>query len=82
MSFVSDVDECLSDPCMNDATCKDELNGYACNCAVGYSGNHCETGKYNLYGAVIMINNSLFQQHITNIQIHFKTIQWCCSDDT
>ena len=48
MSFVSDVDECLSDPCMNDATCKDELNGYVCNCAVGYSGNHCETGKYHV----------------------------------
>ena len=54
MSVVSDVDDCLSGPCMNGGTCKDELNGYNCSCVVGYSGDNCETGKYNLYGAIIM----------------------------
>ena len=41
---VSDIDECTSNPCVNDATCVDDVNGYTCNCAAGYTGTHCEQG--------------------------------------
>ena len=43
-SPVSDIDECASNPCVNDATCVDNVNGYTCNCAAGYTGTHCEQG--------------------------------------
>ena len=47
--FVSDIDECISAPCMNGATCSDDVNGYSCNCTSGYIGDNCETGQYLFY---------------------------------
>ena len=47
-SRVSDIEECASNPCVNDATCVDDVNGYACNCAAGYTGTHCEQGAIRL----------------------------------
>ena len=61
MPVLSDVDECLSDPCMNNGSCSDELNGYRCSCVVGYSGHHCETGIYNLYGAFMIIEEEVWR---------------------
>ena len=43
-SNFPDTDECASDPCMNGATCVDQVNQYACTCDAGYEGTHCETG--------------------------------------
>ena len=43
-SCVSDIEECASNPCVNDATCVDNVNGYTCDCAAGYTGTHCEQG--------------------------------------
>jgi len=31
-------DECDSNPCFNNATCLDGINGYTCLCLPGYSG--------------------------------------------
>ena len=42
---MPDINECNSDPCQNGATCTDEVNGYACGCADGYTGTLCETGN-------------------------------------
>jgi hypothetical protein len=41
-----DVNECLSNPCTNGGTCKDNVNGYTCTCAPGYNGTNCQQGKY------------------------------------
>ena len=43
--FLKEVKECLSAPCQNGATCVDEINGYVCHCASGYTGTYCQTGK-------------------------------------
>ena len=44
--LLTDTNECGSNPCMNDATCHDEVNAYNCTCVEGYTGYNCETGVY------------------------------------
>ncbi|KAM9316127.1 mucin-4-like [Gastrophryne carolinensis] len=37
-----DIDECLSNPCRNGATCNDLINSFTCQCAAGFTGRFCE----------------------------------------
>ncbi|NWY03551.1 SNED1 protein, partial [Nothoprocta ornata] len=37
-----DVDECLSHPCQNGATCINNVNSFSCSCAPGFKGASCE----------------------------------------
>lgn len=37
-----DINECLSSPCSNNATCVDLINAYECQCPSGYTGENCE----------------------------------------
>ena len=39
------VDECCSNPCQNGGHCIDQLQSYVCECAAGFIGDHCQTGK-------------------------------------
>ena len=41
-----DIDECISNSCITNATCKDGINSYTCECKKGFTGdgNTC-TGK-------------------------------------
>lgn len=36
------IDECATNPCVNNATCIDLINDYSCNCFDGYGGQNCE----------------------------------------
>ena len=47
--ILLDIDECASDPCRNGGTCYDGINGYACNCANGWTGATCESGESNKF---------------------------------
>ena len=38
----TNIDECQSNPCQNNAICTDLINGYRCLCMVGYEGTNCE----------------------------------------
>lgn len=37
-----EINECASNPCLNDATCVDFLAGYACECSPAFTGEQCE----------------------------------------
>ena len=43
--FVSDIDDCAENPCQNNGTCIDGLDGYTCTCPSGYTGTTCEISK-------------------------------------
>ena len=45
--LLSDVDDCASRPCLNGATCFDEVDSYSCTCLLGYVGTVCETGEFH-----------------------------------
>nr|XP_008523646.1 PREDICTED: aggrecan core protein [Equus przewalskii] len=39
---VTDIDECLSSPCLNGATCVDAIDSFTCLCLPSYRGDLCE----------------------------------------
>ena len=41
---LADVDECESNPCLNNGTCSDQVSGYTCSCPPGFAGDRCEAG--------------------------------------
>ena len=50
--FAADINECNSDPCMNNGMCGDLVNSFSCNCTDGYNGSMCNIGMiiYNPSG--------------------------------
>ena len=34
-----DIDECISNPCITNAMCKDGINSYTCKCKKGFTGD-------------------------------------------
>lgn len=44
-SYVSDINDCESNPCHNGGTCIDKVSVYQCICADGWEGDHCEISK-------------------------------------
>ena len=40
--ITANINECLSQPCLNDGTCIDEMNSFICLCADGYRSTLCE----------------------------------------
>ena len=44
--FLAAIDECVSNPCLNDYPCIDEFNHWKCACdGSRYIGLNCEIGK-------------------------------------
>ena len=41
----TEIDECESNPCQNGGTCSDQIAHYLCECAFGFTGASCESGK-------------------------------------
>lgn len=44
----TDINECDSDPCANNGTCIDMVNGFVCNCTAGFVGVFCMNGEFHL----------------------------------
>ena len=66
LCIFSDINECDSNPCLNDGTCVDQVNGYVCNCRDGYTGVTCQAGKY-------FIHYRLFSQQSESTASFYKT---------
>ena len=45
LCYFSDIDECLSNPCLNGATCDNEENHFTCNCTDDWQGTRCDQGE-------------------------------------
>ena len=45
--LLLDINECHSNPCLNDAICYDRIGKYICVCSSGFEGVNCEIGKLN-----------------------------------
>nr|XP_043900380.1 sushi, nidogen and EGF-like domain-containing protein 1 isoform X1 [Solea senegalensis] len=41
--ICEEIDECRSQPCLNDGTCQNQVGSYQCVCNQGFSGNRCQT---------------------------------------
>ncbi|KAJ0065223.1 hypothetical protein NL108_006584, partial [Boleophthalmus pectinirostris] len=39
-----EINECRSQPCLNGATCRDQVGSFLCECEKGFSGNRCQNG--------------------------------------
>ena len=47
LSFLVEINECDSEPCLNGGNCTDRLNAYSCECLSGWDGHSCEISKWN-----------------------------------
>ena len=43
--YLADINECESNPCLNNGVCFDRVNGFNCCCPVGFAGDRCEKGQ-------------------------------------
>lgn len=44
--ILTDIDECFSNPCLNDGICNDLINRYRCTCIAGFRGRNCQIGNF------------------------------------
>ena len=42
---VSDIDECLADPCLHNGNCTNTDGSYTCSCVPQWTGYNCQNGK-------------------------------------
>ena len=63
MVSVAEINECISSPCMNGASCADAVKSYTCGCVDGYTGTHCETGS-----SLTMTTNSSLRSSMLNLK--------------
>lgn len=70
---VSDIDECGSSPCVNGATCNDNVHSYSCTCASGYGGDRCDRGTFLRFCAyLINTMEEVFMIRVNFLYIAFK----------
>uniref|UniRef100_A0A7N9AM32 Sushi, nidogen and EGF-like domain-containing protein 1 n=1 Tax=Mastacembelus armatus TaxID=205130 RepID=A0A7N9AM32_9TELE len=41
--LCEEINECLSQPCFNGGTCRNQVGSYRCECNDGFTGNRCQT---------------------------------------
>ena len=69
----AEVNECISSPCQNRATCIDEVDGYRCFCSPGYQGILCETRKnFRAYPTVNFVVMMISFQLLLMVHVLWK----------
>ena len=79
---VSDINECDQSVCKNGGKCINFLGGYQCECASGYNGTNCESGKnqyipwYVNYGVeqVFLFSVTEARQSISETQVECQCV--------
>ena len=78
---TSDIDECASRPCMNDATCVDGVDSYSCTCLAGYFGHTCDIGRFGLVELIFVFIITYCTNYKPRITLYrhdcgYKRILW------
>ena len=60
MLFIAEINECESNPCLNNGECNDFLDGFNCTCATGYEGVNCNIGMIYF----LLIENDKFINYL------------------
>ena len=79
--WISELDECVSNPCMNGATCLDLVNSYQCQCAAGYTGNTCQTGWLQSLSSSSLHSFCLWQRSCQYFHSIDSLLKWNCSSN-
>ena len=58
--IFSDTDDCNPYPCVNNATCIDDLNNYTCTCPPGFEGKNCSISKFSFPVHLFLIGQWFF----------------------
>ena len=58
--IFSDTDDCNPYPCVNNATCIDDVNNYTCTCPPGFEGKNCSISKFSFRVHLFLIGQWYF----------------------
>ncbi|XP_033628133.1 hyalin-like isoform X2 [Asterias rubens] len=78
VEVTSPTPPCLSNPCLNGATCWTGTNSYFCQCAAGFTGTNCDQGACVQSSVVTSSGNLTFPQ--TRSGQTAQTAENCSSD--
>ena len=59
ISLLIEINECESSPCLNGASCVDNINRYSCSCLAEYTDPECATGAVVFLHVVAIIDKRL-----------------------
>ena len=62
MNCETDIDECKSSPCYNNATCLDLVNDFECKCQPGFKGDLCAMNIDDCLGKPCKNNGTCIDQ--------------------
>src|SRR5664279_4474361 len=69
--FVAELNPCLPNPCENDGVCqKKSSTAFTCQCAPGWTGDFCHTGKYRFKVNDLLVSLTVLQ--LRNIGICWR----------
>ena len=84
--FISDIDECTTKPCANNAQCVNHIGSYGCHCPIGFTGTPvnapgCKTKRENHKANIFLYTNIYSTFHIcwtfSEHTFHFIILLFC-----